>query len=193
MLLGVYLLTVDPPDVVEHDALGVVDHRGRVLGTGLVVLVAAHQLLPQHLPLLLLLLDLLGLLGVLVQFYDPNYPHQLHYPHRPRGRPRGLRLRGQLGQRGAVLSAEDLVAEEVDVEDDGCGRDDIEEEEKGEEVVVDEARTQYDLQGEHPQNDQPDHVVEDVDRRIEERRPEIIKEKRIHRQHRDQHLVFQTA
>lgn len=64
LLLGVYLLTVDALDVGEHDALRVVDHGGGVLG--LVVLVAAHQFLLEHVPLLLLLLDLLGLLGVLV-------------------------------------------------------------------------------------------------------------------------------
>ena len=76
---------------------------------------SAHQFLFQHVSFLLFFLDLPGLLCVLVYFDDPDDSDQFDDSYRPGGRPRCLRLRGQLCQGGAVLGVEDLIAEEVDI------------------------------------------------------------------------------
>lgn len=66
LFLGVDLLAFCPFDLIDHDALGVLDEGRGVSGIGIILLAPAQHLLLQHNLPLLLLLDLLSFLSVLV-------------------------------------------------------------------------------------------------------------------------------
>lgn len=84
----------------------------------------------------------------------------------------------------------DHVSYEVYIEDNrNCG-DNIQEKEEREEVIVDNKGAKNDLDDEDAHNCQADTVEHEVDGLIEKGCPEIVREKRVQSDQRDEYLIF---
>lgn len=89
-------------------------------------------------------------------------------------------------------SWEDNVRDEIDIEDNRDGGDNIEEEEKGHEVSIDENDAEEYFDDEDCHDDETDTIENNVDSLIEESCSEIIWKQRIQGQDRNKYLILET-
>ena len=136
------------------------------------------------------LLDFFGFLGVFVEFYDSENSEKLDNPNCSCCCPWCFRLRGQLCYRRGGWCVKDEITDKVDIEYDRDRRDDVEEKEEREEIVLYDYCTQDDFYEENHHDNQTDDIEKHIFLGCKEGCSKVIWEKRIDRQDGDDDLVF---